>query len=131
MVTRIRAFKSGIQDRVVKASSANPRLSSLAQTVETALSGVEGDLYQVRNRSPRDTLNYPIKLNNQFAVLLADAEMGENRPTDSMYTVYRDLTASLDALARRLASIEKDNLAQLNELFRSAGLPPLDVPPEP
>lgn len=128
MVTRIRALKTGIDDRVAKSASADPRLASLAKTVESALSGVEGDLYQVRNRSPRDTLNYPIKLNNQFAVLLADAEMGENRPTDSMYAVYRDLTASLDALARRLASIEKDNLAQLNELFRRAGLEPVDAP---
>ena len=25
--------------------------------------------YQVKNRSPRDTLNYPIQLNNQLAVL--------------------------------------------------------------
>lgn len=131
MVSRIRAFKAGIQDGVAKAGSTNLRLSSLAQAVETGLSGVEGDLYQVRNRSPRDTLNYPIKLNNQFAVLLADAEMGENRPTDSMYAVYRELTASLDALARRLAAIEKDNLAQLNELFRKAGLPLVEAPPEP
>jgi uncharacterized protein YydD (DUF2326 family) len=31
------------------------------------LNRVEEELYQVRNRSPRDTLNYPIKLNNQLA----------------------------------------------------------------
>jgi len=31
---------------------------------------VEEDLYQVRNRSNQDPLNFPIKLNNQIAALM-------------------------------------------------------------
>jgi len=129
MVIRIREMKKQIADRLEKRGASNPRLGALAKTVETELSAVELELYQVRNRSPRDTLNYPIKLNNQFAVLLADIEMGDSRPTDQMYTVFRDLSASLAALAGRLESIGKDNLAQLNDVLRSAGLGPIGAEP--
>jgi hypothetical protein len=127
MVVEIRRMKRQTEDRAARAPAGNSRISALAKTVEAELSAVESDLYQVRNQSPRDTLNYPIKLNNQFAVLLADAEMGEARPTDSMYAVFRDLLSSLEKLAHRLEAIEKDNLAQLNEALKVAGLQP--VPP--
>jgi len=125
MVVRIREMKKQIAERVEQAGASNPRLAPLAQLVTGALGAVESDLYQVRNRSPRDTLNYPIKLNNQFAVLLADIEMGDSRPTDQMYAVFRDLSASLAVLKGRLESIEKDNLAQLNDLLKAAGLSPV------
>ena len=67
-------------------------------------------------------MNYPIKLNNQFAVLLADVEMGESRPTDQMYRVFNDLLRLLDTLTHRLEAIRKDNLEQLNDAYRAANL---------
>ena len=119
-VIHIRDLRKQIDDRLQK--TVNPRIDQLGRTVETELSAVEAELYQVRNRSPRDTLNYPIKLNNQFAVLLADVEMGESRPTDQMYTVFNDLLRSLDTLTHRLEAIRKDNLEQLNDALRAANL---------
>ena len=34
----------------------------------------------MRNRSPRDTLNYPIKLNNQLAFVMEVVESGDIPP---------------------------------------------------
>jgi uncharacterized NAD(P)/FAD-binding protein YdhS len=124
-VVHIRAAKKQIEDRISRAAGSNARIERLGRTVEADLSVVESELYQVRNQSPRDTLNYPIRLNNQFAVLLADVEMGESRPTDQMYTVFDELLRSLEGLMRRLDAVRKDNLAQLNEALNAANLDPV------
>ena len=63
-----------------------------------ALSRIEEELYQVKNRSPRDTLNYPIKLNNQLAFLLEAIETGDTRPTDQMQKVFEELSEKLAKL---------------------------------
>ena len=67
---------------------------------------MEQDLYQVKNRSPRDTLNYPIKLNNQLSVLEREVDTGENRPTDQDYAVFKELSARLDQILARLNAIK-------------------------
>jgi hypothetical protein len=123
MVIRIREMKKQIADRAAK----NASLAALAAAVEQSLSEVESGLYQVRNRSPRDTLNYPIKLNNQFATLLGDIEMGDSRPTDQMYAIFRELSASLAGFAGKLSAIDQGGLAQLNDALRAARQEPVAV----
>jgi hypothetical protein len=63
---------------------------------------VEEDVYQVRNRSNQDPLNFPIKLNNQLAALARSIETGDAKPTDASYVVFKELSARLDALKARL-----------------------------
>ncbi|MBV9082788.1 MAG: hypothetical protein JOZ62_08945, partial [Acidobacteriaceae bacterium] len=127
MVIRIREMKKQIADRIARAGSAKAEVAGAAHTVELELSNVESELYQVRNRSPRDTLNYPIKLNNQFAVLMGDIEMGDVRPTDQMYTVFRELSVSLEKLTETLAAVEKGGLAHLNRILSESHLDPILV----
>jgi len=126
MVIRIRHLKRLTADRLALAGSANPDLVANANAVEQKLSGIEEELYQVKNRSPRDTLNYPIKLNNQLAVLLTDIEMGDSRPTAQMYSIFHDLSASLTGLAERLKAAENIDLTQLNELLKAKGFEPVN-----
>ena len=47
----------------------NSQLAAIGVTLNERLSGVESEIYQVRNRSNQDPLNYPIKLNNKIAAL--------------------------------------------------------------
>ena len=95
-------------------------LAGRAAQIRSKLDEVEQDLYQVKNRSPRDTLNYPIKLNNQLAVLEHEVDTGENRPTDQDYAVLKELSARLDQILARLNAVSKD-LGALN-------LAPVKVP---
>ncbi len=87
--------------------------STQAGLIQSKLSELESELYQVKNRSPRDTLNYPIKLNNQLAVLERLVEMGEAPPTDPDYTVFQELTAHLNEILDRLNRIINTDLKQL------------------
>ena len=65
---------------------------------------MEEDLYQVRNRSNQDPLNFPIKLNNQMAALARSIETGDARPTDQSYVVFRELSERLAAIRARLTA---------------------------
>jgi hypothetical protein len=52
------------------------------------LAAVEEQLYQVRNRSNQDPLNYPIRLNNRIAALLGVVEGADGAPTRQSYQVF-------------------------------------------
>ena len=60
------------------------------------LSAVEGEIYQVKNQSGQDPLNYPIKLNNQIAALMGVVASTEAKPTAQSYEVFKVLSAQLD-----------------------------------
>ena len=124
MVIRIRQIKKQIDDRLAK-SAGSTQLASAAQAAKAKLSGVEEELYQVKNRSPRDTLNYPIKLNNQLAVLMSMIEMGDSKPTTQMYTVFQELSATLSKLTDRLSAAESTEVAHLNELLKNSHMDPV------
>jgi hypothetical protein len=101
LVIRIREIKKDVAERVKGDSS----LSAAGERLVTRLSAVEEDLYQVRNRSNQDPLNFPIKLNNQLAALMRVVETGDARPTDQSYLVYRELSEKLDAIKARFEEV--------------------------
>jgi hypothetical protein len=115
IVIQIREIKKQLKDRAEKAK--NPDLNAAAERLESKLTAVEEDVYQVRNRSNQDPLNFPIKLNNQLAALARSIETGDARPTDASYIVFKELTARLDALKAQLDEALKINLVQVNDLL--------------
>jgi photosystem II stability/assembly factor-like uncharacterized protein len=114
MVIQIRAIKKQLKDRSEKAK--NPDINAASERLAAKLTAVEGDLYQVQNRSNQDPLNFPIKLNNQLAALARSIETGDAKPTDASYLVFQELNAKLDALKVRLADA-LTNLTQINDLL--------------
>ena len=52
------------------AGGAAGRVLALSATFATAISEVEDSLYQTKNRSGQDPLNYPIRLNNRIGALM-------------------------------------------------------------
>ncbi len=81
----------------------------------TSLTAIEEDVYQVRNRSGQDPLNFPIKLNNKIAALGSTVQHGDGKPTASSYEVYKllhdrllDEQAKLDhLLSSELPAVNK------------------------
>jgi len=86
------------------------------------LSAVEENLYQVRNRSGQDPLNFPIKLNNRIAALGRSVQTGEARPTAASYVVYRELSAELDVQLRQLDRLIGADVASFNRLLADRNL---------
>ena len=118
MVIRIRDLKKQVDDRMKEKA---PALNAPAERLTTHLSAVEEDVYQVRNRSNQDPLNFPIKINNQLGALLRVIETGDAKPTDQDYVVFKELSSQLDAIKQRLDAILKNDLSQFNKAATAAG----------
>ena len=122
-VLRIRRLRSQIADRVARAST--PDVARQGDSTARALRTREDALYQVRNRSGQDPLNYPIRINNRIAALGRSVQSGDARPTAAAYVVFRELSAELDAELRRLDDVMARDVAAFDRAATARGLPPL------
>ena len=126
-VVAVRRVKTQLEDRLASEEAAgDERLADAAQTLEERASAVEGDIYQVRNRSNQDPLNFPIKVNNRLANLLSMVERGDGRPNEGMHEVFGIMTAELQRHLERLADLWERELAAVNRELERLGLPLLD-----
>jgi photosystem II stability/assembly factor-like uncharacterized protein len=119
-VIRIRALKVQIADRQGKTSDAS--LKASAQSLAEALTSIEGEIYQYRNRSNQDPLNYPIRLNNKLAALQGVVESGDVKPTDQAQAIFKDLSARLDKELARLEATVKGDVAAFNQRLTTQNL---------
>jgi photosystem II stability/assembly factor-like uncharacterized protein len=109
----------------------DPALRRSGEQLEQRLAAIEGRIYQVRNQSRQDPLNYPIMLNNKLAALAGVVEDGEAAPTAQSYTVFADLSQRLDLELAALEQLLATELPPLNLRLRAAGLPAIERRPEP
>jgi hypothetical protein len=131
-VKTIRFVKGELTDREKKVPA--PQQSAfrgLANPFATDLSVVEDSLYQTRNRSGQDPLNYPIRLNNKIGALMGVVAGADGRPTQQSYEVYKVLSTQLDRELARLRDVMAANLPKVNAFLQSAGAPQIRVPPGP
>ena len=113
-VTQIRRIKTDIADRIKDAPA---EVRSAGEQLAKALSTVEEDVYQVKNQSGQDPLNFPIKTNNRLASLLRVAVFGEGRPTGNVEPIFNDLVAELKAETDRLNQTLTTQLPAFNNML--------------
>jgi len=121
-VSTIRNVKAQLADRRTRAGSRGAALEKLATPLEAQLSSVEETLYQVKNRSGQDPLNYPIRLNDQLSGLGNVADGAEAKPTAQTLEVYRILSAQLDVQLKRLNDLLTGGLGGVNAELTRLGL---------
>ncbi|RYF96563.1 MAG: hypothetical protein EOO00_02370 [Chitinophagaceae bacterium] len=96
-VIRIRALKTTINNKKTKTATDQKLLAQLS-TIEEAL-------YQVRNQSGQDPLNFPIKINNRLAALWRSVETGDSKPTAASHEMSKQLSADLEKQITELKKI--------------------------
>ena len=85
------------------------------------LAEIEMELYQVKNQSNQDPLNFPIKLNNRLASLRRSVETGDAKPTDGAYKVFEELSVELETHLGNLKGTMDRNLPKVNSILKSRG----------
>ncbi len=125
-VIQIRNLKDQVADRLTK--SKDGRLKTVADGFTKNVSGVEEEVYQVRNQSGQDPLNFPIKLNNRLASLLGVVDRGDGKPIGNAAPIFNDLSAELKVQTDRLQQILQTDLPKLNAELKRLGLPEVVVP---
>ena len=119
-VIAIRGVKAQLDERLE--ASDDERLAGAGERLRESASAVEADIYQVRNQSNQDPLNFPIRVNNRLANLLSMSEQGDGRPGSGMYAVYEIMVERLDGHLTRLQAVWDDELAEVNAELRRLGM---------
>lgn len=88
--------------RIAEARKSDPRKDDPA--FAKAITEIEEAIYQTKNKSGQDPLNYPIRLNDKLAGVLSNISGGEHRPTKQSHEVYAKLSKQLD---NELSKLEK------------------------
>jgi hypothetical protein len=122
-VKTIRYVKRELSDRQKRlAADRQAAFGTTATALEQALSQVEDSLYQTKNRSGQDPLNYPIRLNNRIGALLGVVQSSDGRPTQQSYDVYSVLSSELTRDITKLQKLMNTDLPKLNAILKAAGL---------
>ncbi len=93
------------------------------------LTAVEVELYQTKNQSNQDPLNYPIRLNNKLAALAGSIAGSDTQPTDQQVAVYEDLTAKINVQLEKLKQVMTTDVPAFNKLVQEKQVPAVFVKP--
>jgi hypothetical protein len=104
-----KANEGVIKIRLIKNELLKEEPSKVNKSILKQLSTIEEELYQVKNQSSQDPLNFPIKVNNRLAALERSVETGDSKPTDASYKVYDELSAELQKYLDSLNKVIHDN----------------------
>ncbi|MCH7533231.1 MAG: glycosyl hydrolase [Gemmatimonadetes bacterium] len=124
-VIDIRAIKGEVDDRQGRTN--NTEIHEQGDMVKDKLGDVESQIYQVKNESRQDPLNFPIKINNKLAALMNGVSRGDFPPTEQSRQVFDRLDGLLQEEMTRLQLIIDQDLARLNELLREEGLEAITI----
>lgn len=131
-VITIRSLRAQVDERMQKIPPRRKaEIQKLADGVMTTLSAVEAQVYQVRNQSSQDPLNYPIRLNNKIAALSGVVESADSKPTAQSYEVFTELSRALDAQLATMKKTLDADLPRLNNALRREKLAPVDPAAKP
>jgi photosystem II stability/assembly factor-like uncharacterized protein len=93
------------------------------------LTAIEQELYQTKNQSNQDPLNYPIRLNNKLAALAGSIAGSDTQPTDQQVAVYEDLTTKVNAQLEKLKQVMTTDVPAFNKLVQEKQVPAVFVKP--
>ncbi|GJM35970.1 MAG: hypothetical protein DHS20C18_49710 [Saprospiraceae bacterium] len=89
-----------------------------AKAITEQLEEVEKALYQTKNQSNQDPLNFPIRLTNKLAHLNSLSGIGNNRPTKQAYQVKEEITREIDKELVKFNKIKEEEIPAFNELVK-------------
>lgn len=121
-ITDIRSMRSQVKDYAAR--TGDKEVTAMAEKMDSVATAVEQSLYQTKNKSNQDPLNFPIRLTNKLAHLNSLAGMGVNDfpPTASMIEVRNQLTELIDAELAKWQNVKTAMLSEFNQLVKRKAL---------
>lgn len=116
-IKTIRKVKAQVKDIMSKTDVDTIQVSG--KKIIADMTAIEEALYQTKNRSGQDPLNYPIRLNNKLGHLNSLMGMGDNAPTESAVAFKKEVTAEIDKYLQEMKAILSKTVPNFNELVKS------------
>ncbi|MFP5247113.1 MAG: WD40/YVTN/BNR-like repeat-containing protein, partial [Thermoanaerobaculia bacterium] len=76
-IERVRAVRAQLKNLK---SSKDAKVADAAKELDRKMTAIEEALYQTKNRSPQDPLNFPIRLNDKLANVASSVAYGDSAP---------------------------------------------------
>ena len=95
------------------------QIKDSSKEILQAMKEIEEALYQTKNQSRQDPLNFPIRLNNKLGHLNSLMAMGDFKPTKQAIAFKAEVTAKIDAELDKLDLILAEDISQFNALVKS------------
>nr|WP_148232153.1 glycosyl hydrolase [Maribacter sp. HTCC2170] len=93
-----------------------------AKKMKESLGTVEKALYQTKNRSGQDPLNFPIRLNNKLGHLNSLVAIDDFPPTEQDIVVKDELTGQIDNQLKAFDEVVSKELKEFNDAFNELKL---------
>ncbi|WP_020568003.1 VPS10 domain-containing protein [Neolewinella persica] len=119
---QIKAF----QERLPK--DASQELKDYGKEIIKSLTEVEEALYQTKNRSRQDPLNYPIRLTNKLSHLNSLTGIGTHKPTAAAYAVKKELSDAIDGELAKYREVISDKVPAYNKMILEQGVQVIKAP---
>ena len=105
-----------------KDNEATADLVEKAKTMKEAFEKIEKALYQTKNRSNQDPLNFPIRLTNKLAHLNSLVGLDDFPPTDQDVAVQKELTGKIEGQLKDFDAMVSKELQDFNKAFNELKL---------
>ena len=122
-IIQIRDVRKQVEDLVKRVGTQSKPISEAGNALNKKLTTIEEALYQTKNQSSQDPLNFPIRLNNKLAALGGVVGGVESAPTAQSFVVYDELSAAIDAELAKLSQVIKTDVPAFNQLVRDQNIP--------
>lgn len=93
-----------------------------AKTLKEKFTKIEEALYQTKNKSGQDPLNFPIRLTNKLGHLNALVRMGDFAPTEQDIAVKDELTTKINKQLESFNRLINDEVTAFNTAFNAKQL---------
>ncbi len=93
-------------------------VTELAKSILDDMKKIEEALYQTKNRSGQDPLNYPVRLNNKLAALGNEVDGSDFKPTEQVKEVHKEIVDQIDVQLNQLNKVMTDKVPRLNDLVK-------------
>jgi photosystem II stability/assembly factor-like uncharacterized protein len=105
-----------------KGNSTTEDLVEKATEMKKAFEEIEKVLYQTKNRSGQDPLNFPIRLTNKLAHLNSLVSMDDFPPTEQDIAVKNELTTKINAQLKAFDAMVDREIKEFNKAFNDLKL---------
>ncbi len=118
-IVDVRAQTDALHARLGAAPDAAQAVGAFEKSVDVVLNA----LYEPKAKSGIDLLNYPMRLNVRIAYLEDEVDFGDGAPTAQFQAMTREYRTALDQQLARWSTLKTTDLAAMNRLLESRGLP--------
>jgi len=126
-IRMLRAQVNTLTEKLEKQNTGHEAIAEEAKILLQKTEDIEKALYQTKNQSPQDPLNFPIHLNNKLSTVGVMTAAGDFPPTDQAYAVRDSLFAQIDPLLEQFRTIVKEDVPAFNSFVAEQAIPAIKL----